>query len=245
MIDIFKQWPRMVILVVALGPGLLMANGEIILNTPAGNPLTNKEQSGFVDQLVGQALTRLGYRLKVEHLPGERALLLANSGVADGELLRIGGLQKRYTDLIQVPEKTFDMEFMAFARNKDLQINNWDDLKKYSVAIITGWKILENNIPEGVDLIKVKNPQQLFELASKGRTDIILFSRWQGIAFTRENHYEEVFPVGSALATMEMYVYLHKKHHALVPELAQAIRDMKQDGNYRQLYQKILEPLSR
>lgn len=238
-----KHWSRVTLFVLVVWSGLLMAANEIVLNTPAGDPLTNKAQTGFIDQLVGLALSRLGYSLEVEHLPGERALLLANSGVADGELLRIGGLEKRYPDLIPVPEKTFDMEFIAFSRNKALQIQSWDDLKNYTVAIITGWKILENNIPEGVDLIKVKNPQQLFELGSKGRADVILFSRWQGISFTRANHFDEIFPVGSPLATMEMFVYLHKSRQALVPEMAQAIRDLKQDGSYQQLFQQVLEPL--
>ncbi len=36
-----------------------------------------------------------------------------------------------------------------------------------------------------------------------------------------------------------MYLYLHKKHQALVPRLAQALKDMKADGTYNRIMSAI------
>jgi polar amino acid transport system substrate-binding protein len=36
-----------------------------------------------------------------------------------------------------------------------------------------------------------------------------------------------------------MYLYLHKKHQALVPKLSQAIRDIKADGSYNRILSTI------
>ena len=36
-----------------------------------------------------------------------------------------------------------------------------------------------------------------------------------------------------------MYLYLHKKHQALVPKLTQAIRDLKADGSYNRILSAI------
>jgi polar amino acid transport system substrate-binding protein len=34
---------------------------------------------------------------------------------------------------------------------------------------------------------------------------------------------------------VDMFLYLHKKHEALVPRLAQALRDMKADGSHARI----------
>jgi polar amino acid transport system substrate-binding protein len=42
-----------------------------------------------------------------------------------------------------------------------------------------------------------------------------------------------------ALKDVDMYLYLHKKHEALVPRLAKALRDMKADGTYNRIMSSI------
>jgi polar amino acid transport system substrate-binding protein len=43
-----------------------------------------------------------------------------------------------------------------------------------------------------------------------------------------------------ALATEPMYLYLHVRHADLVDRLATALRAMKADGRYRQIYTETL-----
>ena len=42
-----------------------------------------------------------------------------------------------------------------------------------------------------------------------------------------------------ALQDVDMFLYLHKKHQALVPKLSQAIRDIKADGSYNRILSTI------
>jgi polar amino acid transport system substrate-binding protein len=37
-----------------------------------------------------------------------------------------------------------------------------------------------------------------------------------------------------------MYLYLNKKHEALVPQIAQALREMKADGTYNKIMFSII-----
>ena len=120
--------------------GLVFATESLVLNTALTTPLTNDAQNGFVDVIVGDALERIGYKLKSVKLPAERALINANAGIDDGDLLRIGGLQKTYPNLIQVPEPIIDLEFVVFTKHVASPISNWQSLNAYSVSIITGWK---------------------------------------------------------------------------------------------------------
>jgi polar amino acid transport system substrate-binding protein len=218
-------------------------SGTIVLATPLGPPLSLKDQKGFIDQVVAEALKRNGHTLKVSHLPAERALINANKGIDDGDLHRIAGLSKKYPNLIQTPEKTFTMEFVAFSRKTDFSTADWNSLKPYSIGIIGGWKILEKNVPADTDLIKVKNPQQLFSLLQNNRVDVILFGKWQGRSYIKENNIQDVKELQPALAKMDMFVYFHKKHKDLLPKFSDTLRQMKASGAYQDLYRKTLLPL--
>ena len=214
----------------------------IVLSTPLGPPLSLKDQTGFIDKVVAEALRLNGDTLKVSHLPAERALINANSGIDDGDLHRVAGLSKKYPNLIQTTEKIFTMEFVAFSR-KDFSTTDWDSLKPYSVGIIGGWKILEKNVPPDVDLIKVKNPQQLFSLLKNNRVDVILFGKWQGLNYIQENNIVGAKELKPALAKMDMFVYFNKKHKDLVPKFSDILRQMKANGVYQRLYRQTLLPL--
>jgi len=218
------------------------AGKVLVLNTAFTEPISNKGQTGFADTLIGMALQRLGYRLETLHLPAERALIIANDGIDDGEMLRIAGLQKSYPNLIQVPEKIIDLEFSAFTRKKTLTITGWQDLAAYPVAIITGWKILERNIPTTLKLVTVENVDQLFTLLLKDRTDAILYSRWSGLAYIRKHQLQGISIVEPPLERQGMYIYLHKRHRDLVPRLAHELRALKAEGVTQRLFHKILAP---
>lgn len=219
------------------------AEKNLVLNSTLINPFSNDKQTGFVDKVVKEALNRIGYNLETITLPAERALINANAGIDDGDLLRVGGLQKIYPNLIQVPEKIMDMEFVIFTRYASFPVSGWQSLKPWSVAIITGWKILEQNITETAELTKVKNANLLFTLLLKGRTDLIVYSRWLGLAYIKRHHLKNITILEPALSEQCMYVYLHKKHRDLVPKLAASLRRMKQDGSYQRIFEKILSPL--
>ncbi len=220
----------------------VLAEKTLVLNTAFTSPLSNDAQSGFADVIVGKALHRIGYQLKTVRLPAERALINANAGIDDGDLLRISGLQKSYPNLIQVPEKVMDIEFVVFTTKASFPVKGWKSLKPYSVAIITGWKILERNIPAETDLIKVRNVDQLFALLLKNRVDAIVYSHWVGLDYIKQHKLRGVRLLGPPLTRRKLYVYLHKKHKNLVPRLAKSLKHIKTTGFYQRAYQKVLAP---
>lgn len=76
----------------------------IVLNTTGNAPLNTPDQQGFVDLVATEAFQRIGVRVKTVKLPAERGLINANQGIHDGEMLRVGGLDKIYHNLVMVPE---------------------------------------------------------------------------------------------------------------------------------------------
>jgi len=224
-------------------PFTVFAQNTITLNTTGKPPLNTPELTGFMDIVAKEAFKDIGYTLHTVKLPAERGLKNANSGIEDGEMSRIKGLTKIYKNLIQVPEKIMDWNFTAFSpKPKDLS-NGWSSLSNYSIAFINGWKILENNVPNKNEITKVKNEKQLFLMLQKNRADLILYERWGGLLYTKQNNLNNIKIQSPPLATKEMFIYLHKKHKNIVPKLAEALKQMKASGRYKAIYNKILSPL--
>lgn len=186
--------------------------------------------------LSKEALRRIGVDFKLVSLPSERSLYSANLGEVDGEGLRIAGLSGQYSNLVQVPERYIGISFVAFARDATIRLDQgWESLKPHRVAFINGWKMFEANASAARSVSKVDKPEQLFLMLDGERVDLALYTRADGVALARSMGLAAIAPIAPALKDVDMFLYLHKKHEALVPRLAQALREMKADGSYNRI----------
>jgi polar amino acid transport system substrate-binding protein len=225
------------LLVFGLAPAVA-GNPTLTLSTN-NTPLDRKA----LEQLSQESLRRIGVDLKLVSLPSERSLTAANLGEVDGEGLRVAGLggpDGPYPNLIQVPERFVRISFVAFSKNATISLDNgWDSLKPYRIAFINGWKMFEANAQGARVVNKVDKPEQLFRMLDEGRVDLVLYTHADGLLLARNLGLTSVAPLSPALKEVDMYLYLHKKHQALVPKLTQAIRDLKADGSYNRILSAI------
>ena len=225
------------LLVFGLAPAVA-GNPTLTLSTN-NTPLDRKA----LEQLSQESLRRIGVDLKLVSLPSERSLTAANLGEVDGEGLRVGGLggpDGPYPNLIQEPERFVRISFVAFSKNATISLDNgWDSLKPYRIAFINGWKMFEANAQGARVVNKVDKPEQLFRMLDEGRVDLVLYTHADGLLLARNLGLTSVAPLSPALKEVDMYLYLHKKHQALVPKLTQAIRDLKADGSYNRILSAI------
>jgi len=216
---------------------------KLSLTTTNLPPLTSSPgHAGFVDEVARTAFGRIGIDVEITVLPAERSLINANEGLDDGDIFRIAGLERNYPNLLRVPEKMLDSEFMAYTERADIRIRDWADLKPHVVAYAIGWRIFDLNVRGTKEITKTASIRELFPLLEKGRADVALMERWQGQWIVRQQGYQ-VHVQEPPLARVEMFMYLNKKHAALVPKVAKALADMKADGSYQKLYDQYLKPL--
>lgn len=194
----------------------------------------------MLDQLAKEAFRRIGLTVRISILPCERSIRSANQGIDDGDLTRIEGINRLYSNLIQVPEKTITFEFVAFTKMSNRPLSNWKSLAPYHVGVIRGWKILEKNAAGAASLTKVENAMLLFTLLRKNRVDLILYERIQGYGMIKELNISGLRVLEPPLAVRDMYLYLHKKHKSIVLQLAVAMKVMKQDGTYAKIVRESL-----
>lgn len=200
-------------------------------------PFTTADQRGFLDAVAGEAFRRAGVRLKLVKLPAERALRNVNAGIDDGDLTRIAGLEAEYPNLVRVPEKLMDWEFAAFSKNPALPAR-WDALRRVPVGHIRGWKIYERALADAPYVVTAEDPTQLFRQLQLGRIEVALYAHWQGLDLMRREGITDVYLLAPTLARREMFIYLHKRHAALVPRIAAALRAIKAEGLYERLYRE-------
>ncbi|MFO1326478.1 MAG: transporter substrate-binding domain-containing protein [Rubrivivax sp.] len=195
-------------------------------------------------QLLGEeAFRRAGLALQLTALPSERSLVAANTGEVDGEGLRIAGLEARYPNLVRVPERLISVSFVAFARDERITLDNgFASLRPWRVAFIQGWKMYEAEAAGARVVHRVDQAEQLFRMLDHDRIDLALYTLADGQALARHLGLARVRAIVPSLADADMYLYLNRRHEALVPRLAQALRDMKSDGTHARLLAAIGAP---
>lgn len=230
-----------VILVCLIFPGNVLADSTLTLNTADSSPYSRLDDSGFYDVLLTQVFNNLGLAISINHLPSTRSIFNVNIGIDDGEYARVKGVDENYHNLILVEEKLIDFGFTAFSKAVSVEINNWTDLKDYHVAYINGWQIYEKNVTSYKSLMTVKDQKELFDLLINDRVDLILYEKWRGIDYIKEQGLAGIYPSPEPIEKKAMYLYLHKKHENLVQQVEKALQTLKSEGQYGQLIESILE----
>ena len=196
-----------------------------------------------ISLIYSEAFKRLGYNFKLISLPGERSLVDADSGVVDGEATRIADLDlDKYPNLIRVPEPIIVIKDGAYSTDSSIRINGWESLrgKGYKVGLFKGIKSVEQKLPLYVDkkdIITLTGFEQSLKMLQTRRIDLFIASTLlEESAPMNSPAYRDIKRVGIVEEKIA-YPWLHKRHKALAPRLADTLKAMKADGTF----QKIIE----
>lgn len=84
----------------------------------------------------------------------------------------------------------------------------------------SGWLhqgFYEQQLAGAPQFVSVDDAAQLFRLLDLNRIEVALYARWMGEALIRQQGIQGVHALEPPLATRAMFIYLHKRHAALVP----------------------------
>jgi len=211
------------------------------INNTNAPPYTTRQRDGFLDVIAAESFRRAGARLQLIELPAERGLLNANAGIDDGDLTRIAGLEKKYPNLVRVDEVLIDWVFSAFSRHYSGPAK-WDSLRQRSIGHIRGWKIYETALAGAGNVTQAQDALQLFRLLALGRIDVALYERALGAHLLKTSGQHSIRALDPPIYRKDMYIYLNRKHAALAPRIATALRDLKKEGVYQRVYNEKIRP---
>ena len=214
---------KFILLTILLFSNYSLAQTALIFSSSSGGKFTASEL------VLTEAYARLNIPISIVFTPAERSLRLANRGIVDGEVFRVMGIDDIYTNLIRLPVPINTIEIVAFVKNKNIKITNWDDLRPYRVGIRRGVKLLEK-ATSGMIVFPLSKVSQLFSMLEKNRLDVIIVSKVIANNSFESSPPDDIYMLNPPLAKVELYHYIHKKHIKLVPAISQVLKDMEQEG---------------
>lgn len=205
---------------------------QIVIGSCHRPPLSDATGTGIIDHLVIEAFRRAGLAACIEPLACERSLRNADSGVTDGDLLRVpAAVAHSSPNLVAVPEVLYTLPMNGFAVRHDLKVGGMDSLSSLRVGHILGWKILEEQVRAATTL-RVRGPEELFTLLTAGKADLVIYERVTGLHLVREMGLAGIRALKPPLLVTPQYLMLNHRHRHLVEPLAAALRALKADGGY-------------
>ncbi len=196
------------------------------------------------DQTVGEKLLyeiykRAGIKITITPMPAKRALIEASDGRKDGETVRIWSVGEKYPTLIRVPTPIYGIRTHGFAKKgNSFALRNSKDLEKHNIVIVRGVQHT-TNITRGLKNLQILSKMSLLmQFVQKGRAEIALTGRLNGLSLLKEYAISDVVTVGEPLKELMLYHYLYKDHKHLVPKIDSIIKNMVDSGEMSDLRKK-------
>ena len=178
--------------------------------------------------ILRKAYEKLGIRLKIVIMPGERALIEANKGVkVDASYLRVAGMSKIYPNLIRITEAVSTAQEGVFSKRYNFVVRGKESLKPYLIGIRRGHKSAEM-LTQGFKVTPLGTTEQLYQLLDRGRGDLVVDNYAAGAVTIKTLGFnlQRLEPI---LYSQKLYHYIHKKHAHIAHKLSHAIRDVKEE----------------
>ncbi len=215
------------------GVSALKDNTFIMATNRSGN-----QHSGKLRRLIyTEVFKRLGIKVEFREYPSKRASIEAEAGNVDGEAIRPSQYGVEHPNLIRVQESLFSMNLAAFTANDSIPpMKGWDSFKgtKYRVEYRRGLIVCEHNLSKFVsreNLSDVTEPEQGLKKLISGRTDVFIYDEeWVLTALNTTEFKDSKIRFLGLMESLDVYPYLHKKHAALAPKMAEVIKAMKAEG---------------
>lgn len=188
---------------------------------------------GLVGAYVLQrVLDQSGVRAEFVSLPAARATFEASSGQIDGEAARVATCGERSPELVRVNPFWVKVRTVAYAKGeRHLQIRSAQDLAPFSVGVVRGIQHaaqVTRGLPHVTEVVRSR---QLFDMLGMGRFDVAVDSDINGRVFLKQLGREVSVREVAEFGQQEIFLYVHKRHSALVPRLSRLITESKARGD--------------
>jgi polar amino acid transport system substrate-binding protein len=137
-------------------------------------------------------------------------------------------MEKEYPNLIRIPEPIYSFNVKAFTTGFVFKVDGWESLRPYQICVLRGLKLSEQGT-EGMNRMVGNTIDHVIEMLRRQRCEVAVFgsATWLEIDRLKAGPLRELEP---PIATLQLFHYVNKRHEALVPKLAEALRQMRAEG---------------
>lgn len=196
-------------------------------------------------RLLKEIYGQLGIPVTFTVMPGKRALQQSNEGNVDGEVMRTLRIQELYPSLIRLSPHISVVSGSVFTRkDRNIDVDGWSSLSKYHVGVTRGVQYSMDGVENFKNKHLVSTDFSLVEMLRRGRVDLIVTSRCNGLYLLKKMRLEnEIQVLSPPVEVLRLYHYLHVKHKALVPIVEDLLVQLAASGELDNMRNRLEEEI--
>lgn len=180
------------------------------------------------------AARRVNITVVARSMPAERGVVEASLGQLDGAVGRSLGVEQKYPDLLRVPEPVYHYAPTAYSYMRPDVSRGWASLRSYSLCIRRGLQLTTARTRD-MARQQLADEVSMLRMLKEGGCEVAIMDRNEPAAKAAMAADSGLAQLRPPLEEMPLYIYLHKRHAALVPKLAAVLRQMRSDGSLQKL----------
>ena len=180
-------------------------------------------------KVLSLAYKRLGIEAKFSKAPVKRSLIESNSGGLDGEAIRIKEALKHAPNLRLVPTPIIRGEFKLYSRKPE-RYQGAKSISGSTIATINGLLGVVY-LPPVAKIFYTSKHTQVFSMLLAGRVDYGYLDSITGASLLSKPEWKgKVFMLEPAVKEVFGFHFLHKKHEALIPQVAKSLEKLLEEN---------------
>lgn len=191
----------------------------IIRDTPAHVESWNTVQA---------AARRAGIGVSLRALPAQRGMLMASRGEVDGAIGRSMLAARDFPSLVAVPEPVFLWAPSAYSYQRLDVRAGWQALRGHTLCVRRGYTLTEERTRQ-LQRRRLETDASLLRMLRRGGCNVAILDRHNQEARAALAADPALLRLHPPLEEVPLFLFLHERHAALVPRLAEALRQLKRE----------------
>jgi polar amino acid transport system substrate-binding protein len=192
--------------------------------------------------ILREAYGRIGIGVDIVKVPAERALIMADRGNVDGEVQRIDGINKKYTNLVQVYPSINFIEAAVFSSEASFRVDGWESLRPYTIGLVRGIKFAENNTAD-MDVYPAPDYEHLIAMLIGERVDIFVSPGVNGLYHISRLGVEGINRLEPSVMRFDLFHYIHKSRQGLIEKITPVLESMAASGELARIRNHVVSTL--
>lgn len=228
------------------GTGLQAQTATVLV---LGTPRPDGNYAGaYLRRIYSELFSRVGVPIEIRTLPTARLALELANGSIDGDLGRPWAFAESQPNLVRIDEPVMEIVFALWTLNPTIKLSKLEQLRAlpytatYTRGVVQCEEILKSVLPEQ-RVLDVTTTSNALGMLHYGRNelycgvDVAVLSDAGSPEFADKPPLLKVMNVAKPDA---IYLYLQRKHAALVPQIGTTLRKMRTEGTLERLRKESL-----
>lgn len=191
-------------------------------------------------------LNRHSDKLEFEFMsfPNKRTFIVANDGLVDGTAMRPESFgSDEFTNLIRISSPLFVSNSIVAIHESAEDIPDLKTLRKHKVAMINGSVHAMNLVPPKQRIFVNSHLSGMLMVAHERIPAMLTLDIAYYLSVQESTDVAKGIKLASFSGRVPFYVFIHKKHKDLLPELEEVMRRVAVSGESQKVYDSIVEEL--